>query len=390
MEEKGNLRLIDKILRELTNGSFEQIVFPDNIEHGDLIFFPIDNKERLGIDRLRRAVEHCARDDPVSSQEVSIRWMAFLDRILSEKQNETKEYLTFSDEVKIIGAIVGIPSVGEQEEALSFFHERGFLIHMTSTEILKNIVIIKPQWLIDALSKVICEGNMHINMDQFKQVGLENDAQMTYARGLASRDFLEYIWKGEQVEFFIDLMKRTMLLSEWDRESYLVPSLLRDTYVIPKAGISGHRCVYDFSLCFLPSGVFQRLLCLCVELSSRSGGNTNLKLYKNFASIKLKLGVVHLLENTEAQTISVYVEKAHSEAKILNVIQSMLLKVNHDVMGAGLAWSTYVENTATKELVRLSEAQEQKLSPWFNSDDQQETEKISSQSVDLDTFLENL
>mmetsp|Transcript_14298 Transcript_14298/g.16371 ORF Transcript_14298/g.16371 Transcript_14298/m.16371 type:complete len:151 (-) Transcript_14298:276-728(-) len=125
-------------------------------------------------------------------------------------------------------------------------------------------------------------------------------------------------------------------------------------------------------------------------LSSRSGGNTNLKLYKNFASIKLKLGVVHLLENTEAQTISVYVEKAHSEAKILNVIQSMLLKVNHDVMGAGLAWSTYVENTATKELVRLSEAQEQKLSPWFNSDDQQETEKISSQSVDLDTFLESL
>mmetsp|Transcript_14255 Transcript_14255/g.16330 ORF Transcript_14255/g.16330 Transcript_14255/m.16330 type:complete len:80 (-) Transcript_14255:248-487(-) len=46
--------------------------------------------------------------------------MAFLDSILSEKQNY-KAYLTFSDEVKIVGVNVGIPSVREQEEACQPF-----------------------------------------------------------------------------------------------------------------------------------------------------------------------------------------------------------------------------------------------------------------------------
>jgi len=373
----------------LTKGSFAQIRVPGEVEVDELIYFPIDNRERFRIDQLRRAVEQCARDDQSVLQEVSIRSMAFLDSILSEKQKQ-KAYLTFSDEVKQLGTNVGIPSVREQEEALAFFHERGFLIHMTSTEILKNIVVINPQWLIDALSKVIRDGSIHIDFQEFKTVGLEEDARSTFETALASRDFLEHVWKGEQIEFFIDLMKRTMLLSEWNREFYLIPSLLRDTYMIPETGIAGHRCVYDFSSGFLPNGVFQRLLCLCVELSSRNGGNTNLKLYENFASIELEKGLpVHLLENKVAQTISLYVEDDSSAGRVLTVIQSMLLKVNHDVMGAGLTWETCVENVTSKELVSLSDAQQQKLSPWFNSDIQSETEKYT-QKVDLDTFLESL
>uniref|UniRef100_A0A7S3LIY6 Uncharacterized protein n=1 Tax=Aplanochytrium stocchinoi TaxID=215587 RepID=A0A7S3LIY6_9STRA len=99
---------------------------------------------------------------------------------------------------------------------------------------------------------------------------------------------------------------------------------------------------------------------------------------------------VYLLENKEAQNITICVEEAQSAGKVLDVIQSMLHKINCDVMGAGLTWETYVENATTKELVRLSEAQRRKWSPWFHSENQQETEKISSQSVDLDTFLESL
>jgi len=129
-----------------------------------------------------------------------------------------------------------------------------------------------------------------------------------------------------------------------------------------------------------------------VELSSRNGNvNTNLKLYENFGSMELEKGSpVHLLENKEVQSISVYVEDDSSAGKVLTVIQSMLLKVNHDVMGAGLISETYVENAVTKELVSLSEAQQQMLSPWFHSENQQETEKTYTQKSDLDSFLESL
>jgi len=391
IEEKYNLQDIDKILRELTKLSFAKIVIPANFEHEDLIFFPIDNKEKMGIASLCDAIEQCARVDNSTSREVSVRWMTFLDSILGQKENQ-KAYLTFSDEVKSLGTNLGIPSISEQEEALTLFHERGFLIHMTSTEILKNIVVLDPQWLIGALSKVICDGSIHINIDQFKEVGLEDDARVTYEKGLASRDFLDFVWKNDQVEFFIDLMKRTMLLSEWDRESYLIPSLLRDTYVIPETNIVGLRCVFDFSASFLPNGVFQRLVCLCVELSSRNFGNTHSKLYENFAAIVLQQGMVRLLETKETQTVTLYVEDDSAAGNLLTIIQSMLQKVNSDVMGAGLTWETYVENSNTNELIRLSEAQPRKLSPWFNSDGLLGTKKkeISSQSVDLDTFLGSL
>jgi len=48
----------------------------------------------------------------------------------------------------------------------------------------------------------------------------------------------------------------------------------------------------------------------------------------------------------------------------------------------------YISNAINID--RLSEAQQQKLSPWFNPDRLLETEKTSTQNADLDTFLESL
>ena len=56
---------------------------------------------------------------------------------------------------------------------------------------------------------------------------------MTFKSALASQDFIEYIWKNDELEFFVDLMKRTLLMSEWNfnkERYYLVPSLLRDRF----------------------------------------------------------------------------------------------------------------------------------------------------------------
>eukprot|EP00511_Aplanochytrium_stocchinoi_P001156 CAMPEP_0204826224 /NCGR_PEP_ID=MMETSP1346-20131115/3952_1 /ASSEMBLY_ACC=CAM_ASM_000771 /TAXON_ID=215587 /ORGANISM="Aplanochytrium stocchinoi, Strain GSBS06" /LENGTH=1008 /DNA_ID=CAMNT_0051954139 /DNA_START=998 /DNA_END=4024 /DNA_ORIENTATION=+ len=391
-EIRRNLHIIDKTLRELVKTSFPRIAPPEDVGNSDnLIYFAIDNKERMGIDQLRQSVERNARKDASCSQDVSVRWMAFLDSILLKRSE--RPYLTVSEDVHSLGMNVGISSLHEQEEALSFFHELGLVIHMTSTEILKNVVIIKPEWLIDALSKVICDRDIHIDLDEIKFVGLEEEAHMTYERGLTSRDFLEYIWRGEEVEFFIDIMKQAMLLSEWNRELYLIPSLLRNTLVLPENDIPGHRCVFDFSVSFLPNGVFQRLFCLCIEHSSRHGAgrDQNEKLFGNFCSTKIDSnGSVHLLENKEAQSIYVYVEEADSSGKILTIIQSMLKKVNDDVMGAGLSWNTYVENGATKELVRLNEARQQNLPPWFNPGNLQNSKMSASKNLHLDNFLENL
>ena len=74
----------------------------------------------------------------------------------------------------IIASKLGL-SRHEQEIALGLFHERGLIIHLTATETLRNIVVIKPQWLIDALGKVIRDSSFHVDIAQYKGAGLEED-----------------------------------------------------------------------------------------------------------------------------------------------------------------------------------------------------------------------
>mmetsp|Transcript_15871 Transcript_15871/g.20336 ORF Transcript_15871/g.20336 Transcript_15871/m.20336 type:complete len:822 (+) Transcript_15871:462-2927(+) len=402
--ERENLRTVDIILRELIKATFSQIV--PNIDES-FIYFPIDNKEGLGIDKLRGIVEESARNDDGVFENVSIRWMAFLDKIYSERDKVS--YLTLSRDIRDIGLEVGISNSIEQEAALALFHERGLLIHLTSTLVLKNIVVIKPQWLIVVLSKVICDGNLHIDKDQFKHVGLEEDLKATFEKGLASRDFLEYVWKGEceleQVDFFLDLMQRTMLLSKWifsKNELYLIPSLLED-YLVEKETIKGRRCVIDFSNNFLPIGVFQRLLCLCVAHSVRGNENESdhnelimePSLHKNYATIEFEPGFkVHLLQDEEAQTITIFVRNDEFAGKCLRIVQAMLRKVNHDVMGSGLNWEIYLDDVVADELRSLREAQEENASPWFSCRENKHNVKTSvtpaAENIDLAGFLDSL
>mmetsp|Transcript_29003 Transcript_29003/g.35816 ORF Transcript_29003/g.35816 Transcript_29003/m.35816 type:complete len:325 (-) Transcript_29003:238-1212(-) len=324
--------------------------------------------------------------------------MALLDQIHSKRNQSC--YLTLSGDIRNLGLEVGIGSSVEQETALALFHERGLLIHLTSTAILKDIVVIKPQWLVDALGKVICDGNLHIDKDQFKHVGLEEDLKATFEKGLASRDFLEYVWKGEceleQVDFFLDLMERTMLLSKWhfsENELYLIPSLLNDSFVETE-NINGLRCVIDFSNTFLPNGVFQRLLCLCVAHSTRGKDNKRIMepcLHKTFAKIEFEPScIVHLREDEEAQSITIFVGNDKFAGQYLRIVQAILRKVNHDVMGSGLSWDIYLENGVTKELVFQSEAQKENLSPWFSCENIQASVIPSGENVDLAGFLERL
>lgn len=96
---------------------------------------------------------------------------------------------------------------------------------------------------------------------------------LVFIQVFESIDILEYLWRNSKVEFLIDLMSRTLLISQWkfgDREEtmYLVPSLfLKENEKLEKdtTTFDGRTCRFDFSEFFLPIGVFQRLMCLCVS-----------------------------------------------------------------------------------------------------------------------------
>jgi len=306
------------------------------------------------------------------------------------------------------------------------------LLYFTATETLKSIVIIDPQWLVDAMSKVIRDGKVHVNLNQlegtkrlvqngsrafriwerkllekmsprksldrgnsssaferkeFKRLGLENDLLQTFQSAVASRDFLEFVWTETHADFFIELMKTTMLLSEWkstkETKYYLIPSLLRNNFT---GRVNGCRCVFDFSSNYLPNGVFPRLTCLVVRLGSSSNRTTSTepKVYRNFSSTEVEPGhVISLLESQINQTITLFTQDEKHARNSFSIVASMLYKINSDVMNNGLFFRVYFENPKIiGNFIREDVAKRTKLFPWFSS-----CELAIPTEVNVDTFL---
>jgi len=365
-------------------------------ETENLSFLPIDNKTSSGIVALRLMIERVTRNDEAVNDSVSMRWILLLDEILS-KRNEDRNFLTLTD-VKELGARVGVNQAEEIEAALRLYHERGMLIHLTSTEILKNIVTIVPQWLVASLSKVIRDDDVHsLDIQNYRAVGLEEDVERTFNEALASRDFLEYVWPKSQVDFFIELMRQTLLLSLWNcskEKYYLVPSLLKNIYQGPR--ITGACIVFDFSNGFLPKGLFQRLLCLCIEYTSMRNSAaakqmSKPEVYQNFCSMPFDRDhMMYLEEDSTLQLITVIVQDETQAARTLEIVLSMIRKINCDVMGSGLKWKTLLEDVETGNLVNLVSARESRLSPWFDTIAQEKKNTETIMGTDLEVFLNML
>jgi len=323
----------------------------------DLVYFPIDNKSRNGISSLKAIIEKTVSADSTVKLEVPMSWMLLLDDILSKR--ELVSYLQLSD-IRETAERFGITSNQEVEEAIALFNNRGMIVHLDATETLRNLVIIKPQWLINRLSNLIRDDSLHkFDESEFDGVQLGEDLRKLFTTGLASLDLLEYIWDGEQVEFLLDLMERTLLLSQWkfdDESGYLIPSLLKGIYTDK---VEGLRFTFDFSRGFLPYGVFQRLLCLLVgRISLEKSKNPEFHsrrphIYKNYACLEYyQDNLVQVVEEMESKTITVYIESRPLASSCLSVIRAMLHKLNSDVMGTGLVWETKVENESDGQMIR--------------------------------------
>uniref|UniRef100_A0A7S3PM47 non-specific serine/threonine protein kinase n=1 Tax=Aplanochytrium stocchinoi TaxID=215587 RepID=A0A7S3PM47_9STRA len=394
IEGNKDVMAVDNVLSEVVKTSFPQVVQNDD---ENLVLFPIDNKECSGILGLRTKIEQVVRKDKSVYQKVSMNWIRLLDQILAKRDKES--YLTLAEVKAIAKDNFGIKGKGEVEVVLSLFHERGMIIHLNSTETLRNIIIIKPQWLIDALSSVIRDESLHaLDEKEFENVGLKKDLELTFQDSLASYDFLNYVWGGDQVEFFIDLMKRTMLLSEWnyrEEKYYLIPSLLKRKKE-PQNELEGIRCVFDFSKTFLPNGVFQRLICLSIaHCSSFVKANDGAvveepDLYKNFGVIEFEPGSkLHFYEDTVLQQIVVYVDNPELAKKSLEKILAMLRKLNFDVMDGGLNWNTLLEEPQNHKMITYEVAKKKGLLPWFEKS-KAKNRGVDAENVDLGSFLDNL
>ena len=281
----------------------------------------------------------------------------------------------------------------ELDEMLSVFHKLGALLHFTKTEALREVVVLEPQWIVTSMSKVIRDKDVHpYNMNAIRNEGLEEDMHNLLDGGLASRDLLEYLWNGSNVEFLIDLMKMTLLLSEWyvkNELTYIVPSMIRNARLeTPKR--HGASMVLDFTKSFLPRGVFQRLICLCIVVNpGRLVASLPLpEIHESSARIELEGEGVILIEEIGSSIVVSMLEEAPESTpqKIPQLFRVMLRKLQEEVFSDRLSWDTYYTREDSETDILEEEAVKQKLAPWFSKPIKDEQKK---RTVDIVALLES-
>jgi len=354
-------------------------------EKDRLYFFPLDNKSGGGdeIRRIRQVVENVARHQPYVNCDVSIRWVRCLDVML--EKGKVQNWLSL-DDGKDIAKGLGITSANEIDKMLSFFNNLGVIVHLTGTENLKSIITTQPQWLVDSFAKVIRDRKLHpYDETELEVLGLLDDVASLFECGLASRDLLEYLWDSH-TDFLIDLMRESMLLSNWrfgKEKSYLIPSMIvkraKDSGIVNPE--KGYRCTFDFSEGILPVGVFERLVCLCVEESALIPESREPELYKAAACVYLGPNDFFVLSNSHEAIIGVDIEKGELAERVLSMMLTIMRKLKNELMGKELIFKVKVGKADSKG-VPLEVARNRKLSPWFSVKAKERT-----LSVDLDSFL---
>ena len=352
--------------------------FPQVVSGADLCFFPIDNYGKEGTSLLRDEIQRITSEQEYVRFQVSIKWMRLLDTILESE----KAWISYA-QAKTLADDVGITSVPEFNQLLQLFHELGVVIYFTKTQALRGIITTKPQWLVDGISKVIRDNEVHrFDMDVVRNVGLEQDVSKLFDEGLATRDLLEFLWDRSHVDFLLDLMRHLLLLSNWkfglEEKMYLVPSMITAEAHASGVEPAGTRCEFRFG--FLPNGVFERLICQCVEFSSKEPQSMPPILFKNVCKIWLG-GQCSFFLTRRANTICMYTEKPQFCSKLLGIFLAMMRKLRDDVMGERLQAEIKVE--VNGDLVSFKSAKKKRYEPWFVED----TEAVSRLSKRIDTYF---
>ena len=332
-------------LRKLTKGLGDVIQ-----NHAcNLCFFPIDNETGAGIALLRQQLRDLVKADQKENEQISIRWISLLDRILEERKRV--EFVTLT-EIRSLVKESDIP-LDEIDQVLQWLHEQGFIIRPMSTNLQKQTIVINPQWLIQSIQKIVRDRSLlAADLASFKNVGLHEDWKIMLTKGVASKDLLEYLWGGEQVDFLIDIMTQAMLISSWvssHERKYLVPCLV-PAKTVDSGNPRDYKSEFAIKLSFLPNGLFHRLVSLFVKHSHFS---SLVVVDHNICASRVELkysskGSVVIEENKESNQIHLRIEGDMDTQEVLQTMASILRKINSDMKPRGkFQWEAFMLDSAS-------------------------------------------
>jgi len=393
LDEVDDLSKVQVDIRNLVSRYLPELNVIQNGQDG-IPFFTLNNVNGDGIDSIRKHIEEEARSLDFINKLVPLRWMKCLDEMMESAYRtddvDKDPWIPLVD-VKSVGKSYGILSSSEVEEMLSFLNELGMIIYLTASEMLKQLVIVDCQWLIDAISLIIRDEKLH---QRVNPIDVKN--------GIIDRDLLENVWREYRVDtdFLIDFMRQALLLSEWKfgtaEKMYLIPSLLNEENEQSSAS-SKDKYVCDFVASGastlggnLPLGIFGRLVCLCVAYSNRYSDSMQPKISRSWGEIWFGADCFNL-KRSQAK-ISLSLISSDFAPRCLAIILSMLEKISVDFLHGEVfsCWNVFLKESdidihdREDSILDYENAKKKKISPWFDS------QSNKNNSVETDTDVVNM
>ena len=246
------------------------------------------------------------------------RWLKLEASIHEEAKTQSLKHLNLRM-VQQLASGFGI-SKEEVDLFLQFHHSVGDFVHYQD-EVLKEVVITDPQWLVD-MFKAIITHHQFLDTRSINQLMLQEYKN----RALLSESLLQSLWAGNDVIFLIELMKKFHLLVQLPHNTgkYLVPCMLPQrkldlceaepfksmmmAYVSPPEG-----CSQDSRNKFLQVGSYHRLLAtLCSSTNWKLCVDDHLA-YSN-ASFQVWYGIIIALTLLKDIRITIWC-RSHSFRK---------------------------------------------------------------------------
>ena len=204
----------------------------------------VDNRTGTGIAQLRHAMAEQAALLPKMGQRISRRWIAARDQSLSRAQG--KPLIQY----EVFKAICANNGVGDREffTFTQLMCDLGYVIHHGEDEILKDIVVLSPEWLTKAISYVLDDEPTRaadgvLDHTRLREILRQRNDGLSY-----SPQYYAYLLRlMERFDISYRLQDNELRSLVVQRVPYNRPLLPWDYRTKPPSGISSLALIYRLS-----------------------------------------------------------------------------------------------------------------------------------------------
>ncbi len=400
---KNEHKFIDVELRKMINNQMKMFDKKSIVANDGkaLMFWPIDNT--LGpnsddIKQLRVTITDVINNQSFIKDPIPLQWTTTYDMMM----NTNKNHITINE----FNEIASNNKLREGEDRLMMlrrFHQLGMLLYFDKgRNRLRNVIVLNPQWLVDAITKVIRPFNLHdYDGEVWKSLQSKkyyNEFKILKNESIASVELMYILWRDEddrsqgkedftKRKYLLSLMEKMTLAAPWRFDAnckmnsnasssistssdnnnnqppthYLIPSNLRlfgeeitnkrmekINKVIPFIDIDDiinesanfYCIVIDFSDSFLPVGFYDRLICKLVSHSSKHHRDNRTPIIGNGSTLmSIGLNDIRIDEELSKRRIVVTPLKDCTENYImLETIEYHIDSINKEMMNSSLMY----------------------------------------------------